>query len=135
MRKKLIISVAIAVIIAAIIYTGFVKKGFIYYTGIATPYSYFQAKAATNDSILSFIQQTEGHPFAYVNIDSLALLYGFKWKTGSWEVSYSVNERYNSVIYNEMISRIGEKRWKEFQYKSDSMSDSASAIFIKGLSK
>jgi hypothetical protein len=60
-----------------------------------------------------------------INNDSLQKCYGFSEEYGGGKVSYSVLKLYNSVILDELIHRIGEKKWNEYQIKSDSLTNIA----------
>lgn len=128
-RNKIIMVALVSILLIALIYLGVYKKGFVYFTGLTTPYSYFHARSDRNEIPLIFYEQTLPYYIAPINSDSLQNCYGFRVKYGGLEVSYYVLKLYNSVIQDELIRRIGEKRWKEYQYKSDSLSDSAFARF------
>jgi hypothetical protein len=123
MRKKAILTFLLVIFLIAVIYLGFIKKGFIYFTGISTPYSYFQAGIAKNNKNLIFYDQNLPSCLASFNLDSLQKCYGFSREFGGWEVSTLVMKLYNSVIYDELIRRIGEKKWNEYQWKVDSLSN------------
>ncbi|MDR0811922.1 MAG: hypothetical protein LBN23_06610 [Paludibacter sp.] len=122
MKKIIIISIS-ALMLIAIIYVGIVKDGFRYFTGIGTPYSYFQAQKAKNDSILIVYMQNLEYYVCYVNYDSLRLQYGFKEEFGGLEVSSSILHLYNSVIYKEIECRLGEDKLKEYGFKLDSLQE------------
>lgn len=133
MIKKVILASLLAIFLLAVFYLGFVKKGFVYFTGISTPYSYFQARNDRNNTTLTLYEQDLIHPAVSINIDSIQRLYGFKTEFGGWEVSYSVMKLYNSVIFDELMKRLGEKKWNEYQWKVDSLSDIAMKEFESGL--
>ena len=128
-RNKIIKVILLAILLIAIVYFGIYKKGIVYFTGLTTSYSYFQARSDRNKIPLTFYEQTLPYYIAPINSDSLQNCYGFRVEYGGLEVSYYVLKFYNSVIQDELIRRIGEKKWKEYQYKSDSLSDSAFARF------
>jgi hypothetical protein len=133
MIKKIILASLLAVLLLAVIYLGFIKKGFVYFTGISTPYSYFQARNDRNNKTLTFYEQDLIQSVAYINLDSIQLHYGFKTEFGGWDVSYSVMKLYNSVIFDELMQRLGEKKWNECQWKVDSLSTIAIKNFESGL--
>jgi hypothetical protein len=120
MKKNIRIFIAI-IISLIIIYLGLIKNGFRYFTGIGTPYSYFQAQKAKNDSILILYIQEIEHPMVIINDDSLKLHYGFKEEFGGLEVFSSVLDLYNSVIHKELLRRLGKDKWKEYRTKLDSL--------------
>lgn len=119
MRNVIKIVIA-AIFLIFVVYFGVVRSGFSYFTGLGTPYSYFQAKKATRDSILIFYEQDLIRPIVAINTDSLQLAYGFRTEYGGREVSYSVMGLYNSTIQKELLRRLG-KRWDEYLLKVDSM--------------
>jgi hypothetical protein len=119
--KKVIRIAAIAIVLIITIYYGILRDGFRYFTGIGTPYSYFQAQKAKHDSILVFYEQDLADPVYIINIDSLNLKYGFKDEFGGLKVSYSVMELYNSIIRKELMRRLGKNGWDEYQSKLDSL--------------
>lgn len=125
MIKKVILAFLLAIFLLAVIYLGFTKKGFVYFTGISTPYSYFQARHDRNYKTLTFYEQDLIQSVAYINMDSIQYHYGFQTEFGGWEVSYSVMKLYNSVIFDELMQRIGEKKWNEYQWIVDSLSNIA----------
>jgi hypothetical protein len=120
MKKNIRIFIAI-IISLIIVYLGLIKKGVRYFTGIGTPYSYFQAQKAKNDSILILYIQEIEHPMAIINDDSLKLHYGFKEEFGGLEVFSSVLDLYNSIIHKELLRRLGKDKWKEYCIKLDSL--------------
>jgi hypothetical protein len=125
MKKKVILTFLFASFLTALIYLGFIKKGFIYFTGISTPFSYFQARIAKNNKTLIFYYDDLPQNMVSINNDSLQKCYGFSEEYGGGKVSYSVLKLYNSVILDELIHRIGEKKWNEYQIKSDSLTNIA----------
>jgi hypothetical protein len=135
MRKKIILTSIFVLFITAVIYLGFIKKGFVYFTGISTPYSYFQAKVAVKNKHLIMYEQDLISCFGYYNGDSLMNCYGFSLEYGGYGVSYSVIKLYNSVILDELIRRLGEKKWNEYQFKADSLSNIAMKEFDGSIKK
>ena len=125
MIYKVILVSLLTLFLLAVIYLGFIKKGFVYFTGISTPYSYFQARNDRNNNTLIFYEQNLAHPFVAINIDSLQHQYGFTTEIGGWKVSYSVMKLYNPVIFDELMNRIGEKKWNVYRIKVDSLSTAA----------
>ena len=121
MKIKAMIAFVLAIILIAFMYLGIIKKGFFYFTGISTPYSYFQARIVSKDSILTFIEPVLDQPMVHINIDSLQHIYGFTSKFGGYEVSNSVIKLYNSVILDELMQKLGEKKWNEYLWKVDSL--------------
>ncbi len=126
--RKIVIAILILVLLI-VYYFGFVRKGLCYYTGIGTSYSYFQAQEAKHDSILVLYRQELISRMCYINDDSLRLQYGFAWKFGGIEVSYSVIQLYNSVIEKELLRRLGEDKWNEYLFKLDSMEKRVNRIY------
>ncbi|MDD4991610.1 MAG: hypothetical protein PHR83_05180 [Paludibacter sp.] len=118
--KKAIRIIIFITILLPIIYYGFIREGFSYFTGIGTPFSYFQAQKATHREILIFYEQDLVDPIVSINIDSIQLAYGFKTEFGGNEVSNSVLKLYNSTIQKELYRRLG-KKWDEYLFKIDSM--------------
>jgi hypothetical protein len=133
MRKKNVLAVLLIMILIAVVYLGFIKKGFAYFTGISTPYSYFQARHDRSNKTLTFYEQDLIQSVAYIYMDSIQHHYGFQTEFGGWEVSYSVMKLYNSVILDELKHRIGENKWNEYQFKVDSLSKAALRKFESGL--
>lgn len=133
MIKKTILTVLLAIVLFAVIYFGFIKKGFVYFTGISTPYSYFQARHERKNKSLTFFEQDLIHSTVYINMDSIQQQYGFKTEFGGLEVSYSVMKLYNSVIFGELMQRLGEKKWNEYEWKVDSLTNVALKEFESGL--
>jgi len=118
--KKTIKIITCIIVLLLLIYYGFICGGFSYFTGIGTPFSYFQAKKATHNDLLIFYEQGEYRPSVFINIDSIQLVYGFKTEFGGNEVSNSVMKLYNSTIQKELLRRLG-KKWDEYLFKVDSM--------------
>lgn len=131
MKKKITITFTLCLIVSAFVYFGIIRRGFSYYTGIGTPYSYFAAKKASNDSILVFYDQSLSDPMFYINDDSLRLKYGFACKYGGTNVSYHVIKWYNSIIKKKLLWRIGNVKWTEYQHKLDSMNKKAAKEFFR----
>jgi hypothetical protein len=123
--KKVIKIAAIAIVLIITIYYGIFRDGFRYFTGLGTPYSFFQAQKAKHDSILIFYEQDLVYPLYVEGGDSLKLEYGFKYEYSELEVSYSVMDLYNSVIRKELMRRLGESGWNEYLSKMDSLSEKA----------
>ena len=119
MKKGIQISILISILFL-VVYYGIIRKGFSYFTGFGTPYSYFEAEKATHDSVLILYEQELTHPFFNVNTDSLQLSYGFESKYGGIEVSGFIIQSYNSIIKKELHRRLG-KRWNEYLFKNDSL--------------
>jgi len=121
MKKKIIISLVL-LIFGGIIYFGVTLGIFSYFTGLGTPYSYFQAKKNTKYGLLILYEQgLDGTIVNYINSDSIRLLYGFKYVHGGNEVSSSVIDLYNSVIEKEIHLRLGDTKWNEYLFKIDSI--------------
>ena len=99
---------------------GYIHNKFTILTGLGTPYSYFEAHKAKQDSILTFYSQVLDYSFINGNFDSLQLIYGFRWVYGGTQVSSEVIELYNSVIEKELHRRLGI-RWNEYLLKVDSI--------------
>ncbi len=119
MKKAIRIAILI-VILLPVVYYGVIRDGFRYFTGIGTPYSYFQAQKAKHDSVLVIYEHALIHPIGCANCDSLRLAYGFKTEHCNGYVSDPVLNLYNSVIEKELIHRLG-KRWDEYLFKVDSI--------------
>jgi hypothetical protein len=126
--KKAIKVIILIVLLIPVVYYGVIRKGFSYFTGIGTPYSYFKAQKATHDSILIFYEDCLIHPVVYINSDSLELAYGFKTEYCGSEVSSYVVSLYNFTIKKELVRRLG-KKWDEYLFKVDSMQNVKLKIF------
>ena len=70
MKKGIQISILISILFL-VVYYGIIRKGFSYFTGFGTPYSYFEAEKATHDSVLILYEQELTHPFFNVNTDKI----------------------------------------------------------------
>ena len=127
--KKLILIVLCSLVFIFVVYFGIIKNGFSYFTGFGTEYSYFKAKAATKDSILTIYSVgLDEYIVNPINSDSVMLLYGFRSKNAGHVVSYSVMKLYNSIIQEEIEKRLG-KRWDEYLFKVDSLQNIADSVF------
>ncbi len=123
MRKRIFSAILLRSLAISVPYLVFVKKGFVYFTGISTPYSYFQARNVKKQTNLILYYQYMQCCIGYFNPDSLQKCYGFSWEHGGGEVSSTVIKLYNSVIFDELIHRISAKKWNEYLYKLDSLSN------------
>jgi len=120
--KKYIKPIVYCSFLFLLLYFGIFRKGFSYYTGIGTSYSYFAAQKAIRDSsVLVYYSQGLVHHVYSGNIDSLQKEYGFSNKDGVTEVSSIVLKIYNLEINKAIHKRLGEIKWKEYQFKRDSM--------------
>ncbi len=137
--KKLVFYSISGLVLCLLLYIGVFKHGFSYFTGIGTPYSYFQAKKSCHDSILTFYKPgLDGSPVPGnmdLSKDSLFRIYGFKWENDPIpEAADFVFDLYNSVIKKELLRRLGQKKWNEYEYKLDSI-DKREDETIKALFK
>ena len=121
MKKKVFLFLLIIVITLIVINFKLVKKVFSYYSGIGTPYCYFEAKKHCNDTLLVYYYQGEFFDLSTPAIDSLQRCYGFSGEYPNEVVAHYIIDFYNSIVFQEIKHRVGENKWKEYKFREDSI--------------